>query len=666
MFGTTEFLRCFQNFMLQTFDDREFVEKDPSLVTAGLPKDYGWERLQTLNEKGAGIFFTVNQFPGGRRKKELCAGVNAWYVECDTLSIEEQMDRYAKSPLMPTFMVLSKKSVHAYWLAIDGTEKNFVRVQMGLQQYFQGDPAMKDIARVLRVPGFYHNKTETPFLVELIHAAPELKYTEKQMMDIFPCKDVELPPVKYEKPQSSTLKSDPNNIWEALATLDNKTVLDRLSGNEIVNGETYAFSQRTSGGLYILVHGKPADAWIDKDGFIGSGKGGGPTWIQWLEFFGHSKSDILKWAKENLLDLLPSELMVKITTPVPGASRQNYYEAYKPALKAAQQALTTVAQKTMLRPTTASEHIKDIENIFSSPPSQFTWGSIQLDVKLPAIEAGHYVVLFGQQGSGKTNIALHMARENAKKISKVTFLTLEMSKEQLLKRYARDRAGVTKEKYRARDFDPKIAGQFLPELDSLTFLGIDAGEQYGVADIERIITENNTQMLFIDNLNKVKGEGRSEFEITQGVSSGILGLTRKYKIPIIMIHHANKTPMEKPRKKKEGEDQLILTPEQAIKFRGISGMRGTNKTADDADIIIETARYADEFKNEFLSPAVLTCSGLNVYKDREFDARSIAFVFYDKGNFYDVFPGHLTRPLTPVQNKELQDIAIGFGGSVEN
>lgn len=651
---TQNFLKLFKDFVIQTFPDNKITNNDSSLTTFGKPQEYSWERLQKLNDSGAGIFFSVNQFAMGRRKKEFLTGISAAFTESDSISIDEQLSLYAKSPLTPTAMVRSRNSIHAYWKLSDGTENNFIRIQRGLISYFHGDTAMADFCRVMRIPGFNHHK-EDPFMVELLHLAPELVYSEKQLMENFPYTEPVLPPIKNET-NNTVLNKDPNDIWNVLSSLDNKTILDRLSGSEMVKGEVYTFTKRTSGGLYILVNGKPADAWIDKEGFIGSNKSGGPTWIMWLMFFGHNKSDILKWAKINLIDLFPSDLMIKLTTPT--VVRQDYYQAYKPKIEEKKQ-----IAKTVLTPTKATDHIEGITNIFSSPPSQFTWGTNLLDVKLPAIEAGHYVVLFGQQGSGKTNAALYIARKNAEKISNVTFLTLEMSKEQLLKRYARDRAGVTKEMYRNRDFDPKIAGKYLPELDQLTFLGIDAGEQYTVEDIEQIIIKNDTKMLFIDNLNKIAGEGRSEFEITQNVSQALLRLTRRYKIPIILIHHANKQLSEKPHKKKD-DDQEIITVEKAIKFRGISGMRGTNKTADDADIILEVARYADEFKDKFLPVPVINCSGLSVYKDREFDARSVAWIYYHQGNFYDKYPGSFSSK-PPQPDPALEALATEFGGTIE-
>jgi len=661
MFGTADFLKQFKDFCIQTFDDREFNEKkDPSLITVGPPRNYDLNKLQKLNSAGAGIFFTVNQFPGGKRSKELCAGVNAWFSECDTLSIEQQMDMLLKCPLIPSMIVRSKKSLHAYWMAKDGTEKNFVRIQQGLIKYFQGDPAMKDISRVLRIPGYYHNKTAEPFMVEIIHVAEGLAYTEKEMMEAFP----------WEAPVDSvqsTVNSKPFSnagaditFWDAISRVSNKEALTRMSGSAIVNSDILSFRKRATGGEYIDVNGKPADAWLDGNGAIGSGKGGGPTWIQWLGFYGWNKSDIAKWAKDNLADLIPTHLVED--------RRAVTFSRYQPPLKKTENAVGNFK----IDVTTAKDHVKSVTDSFLTPPSPFTWGTTELDKIMPAVEEGHYAIIFGQQGSGKTTFAFNMAMENAKKVPNVFFLTLEMSKDQLLRRYARDRAGVTKEQYRNRNFDTTIAEQFLKDLGDLKLVGIDKGELYDVKKLEEMITTFGVKMLYIDNLNKVKGAGKNELEQTQGVSEGILNLTRQYKIPIVLIHHANKPLNERASK------ETTEVPKHA-KFRGMSGMRGTNKTADDADIIVECARniveksqapilMADDMRQSAMT-------SLSVYKDREFDSRFTTNVFYYRGNFYDNWEVPKMIAHKDMINKsnqinqaniDAQKIADEFGGEVVN
>jgi energy-coupling factor transporter ATP-binding protein EcfA2 len=646
MLSANEFLKYFPDYVIQTFDDREYVvEKDPSLITVGPPRLYSEERLRDLNTRGAGIFFTVNKFPTGKRAKDLCAGINAWYSECDSLSIVEQVERYNQSPLPPTFLVMSKKSIHAYWLAVDGTEKNFVRIQQGLIKHFQGDPAMKDISRVLRIPGFFHNKTKEPFLVNVVSAQARLRYTEKQMLAAFPWTE----PVKTAAALFDSKPMRPvgvvDDFWVALSSIPNKIALARMSGQPIVNGEIFTFRKRSTGGEYIDVNGSAADAWIDENGMIGSGKGGGPIWISWLTYYGRSKAEVAKWARLALVDLIPEKIL----------------NNKSPSAVAAEGVKINNYDDLPSEVTYAPQHLESVTAIYKSPPSPFTWGTLGTDRGMPVIESGHYVVLFGDSGSGKTTFAFHMARENAKKISNIVFVSLEMSKDQLLNRYARDRAGVDKEHYRKREFDDKIAEIYFPEVANLGLVGIDKGDQYSVPRLGKLIEQYSVNMLFVDNLNKIKGEGHNELELTQNVSQGILNLTRKYHIPIILIHHANKPTADKSKKKKEEAME--------IKARGMSGLRGTQKTADDADIIVEISRapedpsgcpieMGDDIKRN-------STAMMSTFKDREFGTRSKQDVYYRRGNYYDDW-GLIAAAEKQFakEDKEILDIARDFGGEV--
>lgn len=902
-----DFLSNFPDFAIQTFDDREGVEKDKSLTTFGRPQDYTSEKLFNLNSRGAGIFFTVNKFPLGKRTKSDCAGVNAWYVESDNLSIDEQARNLLSSPLAPSLVVRSKKSLHAYWLAKNATIDNFVKIQQGLVEKFSGDPALKDISRVLRIPGFMHNKTE-PFLVELLDYRPDLVYTEEQMLEAFPCAAPAPAPATTVVAPASTSSVSKDDFWRIIAGINCKTVLQRLSGTDLVNKEIYSFRTRGgTGGEYIDINGAPANCWIDKDGWIGSGSKAGPTWIQWLLYYNLKKSDIAEFAKRELKDLIPVEILQSVD--------RNFEQEDFNAKKWQSFSLTK-----------ASDHIKSITEKLDAPRDIFVWGTKEMENKMPLIERGNYTILFGQQGcleentfisyqirdkdgklrnhkggtikrlyerfhklsvkipgqyrllknvdffvksidkndlvfrnivadvvksgkkecfelltesgekivatkdhrfyigdgkyikleklkagdsvyidkntrqtgrqkrkkysevmvkyhplknkkiiagkyvfyrvkrclavveahlnnltydeyikilnsnnkkqinslkflskgfhihhknrntqddsfenlqvldgkehnkihgiedhdclrsvvlpekiisitsvgvretydikcffphnnfiangvvvhnSGKTLYAMFMARENSKiRPGKVTFLTLEMSKEQLLKRYVRDRAGISKQMYRDREFDSKIVAEILPELDGINLVGIDFGETYTVRDIGQIIEKTNTEILFIDNLNKIKGNGKSEIEITQNVSQELLNLTRHYNIPVVVVHHANKPSnldkinLSKKQKEEIPTDLQTKDPKHLLKlmvFRGMSGMRGTNKTADDADIILEVSRIDFASLERPISGAEKVATGINVYKDRESDAKGKNVIYFWRGTYYDSY-----------------------------
>jgi hypothetical protein len=291
MINTKTFLQFFPDYCLQTFDDKG---KDKRLVMCGKPTKESVQRLGGLNNKGAGIFFTPNSFPSGVRKQGKCTKVNAWFFEIDDIPIEEQWEKIESGPFMPSLIVQTRKSLHCYFLAKNATIENFRNIQKGLIQYYGADRACKDITRVLRIPGFYHMKAD-PVKVKIVHDEGNY-YSEEDMLKEFPFK--ELKKVKHKK------KETPSKFWDVVSKLGNKLMLERISGSSMVGGDVISFRARPSGGEYIDVNGEPADAWLDEQGMIGSGKGGGPTYIQWLEYYKNTKGEIAQWLKDECMDLL--------------------------------------------------------------------------------------------------------------------------------------------------------------------------------------------------------------------------------------------------------------------------------------------------------------------------------------------------------------------------
>lgn len=140
------------------------------------------ETLQKHNAQNRGIFFVVNY--GGHEDGDITR-INAQFVECDTASIETQMERIAAFPLPPSIIVRTKKSLHTYWLVKDAQVSCFRRVQKALIAQFDGDKACINESRVLRLPGFAHCKGE-PFPVECVQFSPELRYTQEELLAVLP------------------------------------------------------------------------------------------------------------------------------------------------------------------------------------------------------------------------------------------------------------------------------------------------------------------------------------------------------------------------------------------------------------------------------------------------------------------------------------------------
>lgn len=248
----------------------------------------------------------------------------------------------------------------------------------------------------------------------------------------------------------------------------------------------------------------------------------------------------------------------------------------------------------------------------------FSWGDGHLDEIFPLLEYHTYTVLFGQFSSGKTTFAMAMARQNAMAGHKVCFLTLEMSREKLLKLYSFKRGGVSKAQYKAGNYDESIFDKYTKELETVDYIGIDEENtkiSYTLNDIEEIIKTKKPDLLFIDNFNKLKGSGTNDINIDNETSSRLLFMARTYKVALVVLHHANKPSKEKKKS--------IL--------KGIGGMRGTNKINDDADIVVEIGRPTEE--QLLTNPPNLSL--VAVYKDRDWDCRGTHRLMFSEGMYHE-------------------------------
>lgn len=164
----------------QTFDDDKVNKRDPdplACVRHGRLSKIS-QVLLNLNVKGielddglvhrAGVFISVNEMDGGGRKDENCIGLRALFIDQDGGS-EVPTDWR----LQPSIVVRRDATHwHAYWLLQPGEDlARFSAAQTHLACHFLSDLKIKDLPRVLRVPGFQHNKA-APLAVELLHVAP--------------------------------------------------------------------------------------------------------------------------------------------------------------------------------------------------------------------------------------------------------------------------------------------------------------------------------------------------------------------------------------------------------------------------------------------------------------------------------------------------------------
>jgi putative DNA primase/helicase len=181
--------------LLSTATDR-WLRHKPGSAFAGQKLECALEgfsdvadTLKAHNEQGRGVYFVVNF--GGHEDSDI-SRINAQFMECDDVSLEEQLAKIQAFPLEPSLIVKTRKSLHCYWLIKNAKVERFRHVQRQLIAQFGADPACVNESRVFRLPGYYHCKEE-PILVECIKFSPELRYTQEQLSAALPAMPEEVP-----------------------------------------------------------------------------------------------------------------------------------------------------------------------------------------------------------------------------------------------------------------------------------------------------------------------------------------------------------------------------------------------------------------------------------------------------------------------------------------
>ncbi|WP_041423890.1 CHC2 zinc finger domain-containing protein [Thermosediminibacter oceani] len=135
------------------------------------------EELGKLNEDGFNIYFVVNS--GGFKDSEINK-INAVFIDLDAgkdldLSMIDsfkqiKLEEIHNFDFKPSYIIETKNGLHVYWLIEEGVSiEEFRECEELLINYFNADPQVKNPARLMRLPGFYHVKdVNNPFLVKII------------------------------------------------------------------------------------------------------------------------------------------------------------------------------------------------------------------------------------------------------------------------------------------------------------------------------------------------------------------------------------------------------------------------------------------------------------------------------------------------------------------
>lgn len=181
----------------QTFPDNRANTGTYARVLHGTLSAH-WAALKALNEQGHGIFVMVNEGSGAGRTKADVVSLRALFIDDDGKTSPVAFNNEnagAFAALAPSITVQSKAGQHNYFLLkTDEPMEHFTQAQANLAAHFGTDSAVKDLSRVMRLPGFLHMKDPSdPFLVRLVQSRTT-RHTIREVLAAYPI-PLKAPPV---------------------------------------------------------------------------------------------------------------------------------------------------------------------------------------------------------------------------------------------------------------------------------------------------------------------------------------------------------------------------------------------------------------------------------------------------------------------------------------
>lgn len=225
------------NAVFQTFDDDE-DRKEAKLAWT----TRAFDKLQGMNARRAGVFVTINEIEGDRRKAEYVKRTRCLFADFDGVDLPEVW------PKEPSIIVnTSPGKWHAYWIAPDFPREEFADAQRAIAAYFGTDPKICDLPRVMRLPGFYHQKGEA-FQVRIVKDDGP-RYSAEEMRDWVASIRPKPEPV-VSSPQRSRLNgsTDPYVKSAVERALSNLAAQTKGGRNDTLNSEAFGIFGLVKGG----------------------------------------------------------------------------------------------------------------------------------------------------------------------------------------------------------------------------------------------------------------------------------------------------------------------------------------------------------------------------------------------------------------------------------
>jgi KaiC/GvpD/RAD55 family RecA-like ATPase len=552
------------------------------------------EDFKKNNEEGYGVYFSANLFKEKRTKAD-CLKLRYVFADLDVAKqgdgqTQEQIDEKKAivyealdQVLKPSFVIDTKNGLQPIWKLkncdISRTQEyeNTIKGIIAWSKLFgcAGD-AVQDVARVLRMPGYYHQKGEPYFCTAI--GMTDKEYTLDEIKNIFYLEE----PVQQQTKISSSYTL--TKIDQEIERIDFQELITRAFAGV---GRAAAFNENQE----LVLDGRKTGTFQGRN----DGK-------QYLASSSHEPF------RGNKITAIAD--ILQITNK---EARKWIIDEYK------------IDNSNIERKEKIVSQLKSIKQkcVFSleKREKRYTWGTSKLDRSIVILKKGNLAVIGAKRSMGKTTYTFDMACKNAKLGHRVLYISLEMEENQIIESIARSYANITVEE----EYDYSIPEEKMIKMKerieeikaikNLQFEGIRRGDAIIFDTVKALIEKNPSDLVFIDNLDLISSdEKEDEFVKQKRIITSLMSLTSEKNIPIVLIHH-----YRKGNKGTTGMDELA----------------GSGKIADGADIIINLSRLSvEEIIEDNVQFPESRKTILWVQKGRGYTDR-VENLYYVGGTFYD-------------------------------
>jgi len=210
-------------------------------------------------------------------------------------------------------------------------------------------------------------------------------------------------------------------------------------------------------------------------------------------------------------------------------------------------------------------------------------GFAGLDEYLGGFQRSDLIIIAGRPSMGKTSLALSLARDAAvEQRACVALFSLEMAREPLVSRILASEAEVDSRRVRLGQHPEAQEPKVMEAIGKLSeaAIYIDDTPQLRVVEMRskarRLHFERGVDLVIVDYLQLMYGEGRDEVEKISNISRSLKAIARELNVPVIAVSQMSRA----------AEWRASHKPQ-------LSDLRGSGSIEQDADVVLFV--YRDDY-----------------------------------------------------------------------